>query len=70
VHLKAQNQKSSIKEAFILVDANSNIKEVKMRQSSGWVTISVSNVKSSNLPDAIFTFNAKDYPKAEVIDLR
>ena len=70
VHLKAQNQKSSIKEAFILVDANSNIKEVKMRQSSGWVTISVSNVKSSNLPDATFTFNAKDYPKAEVIDLR
>ena len=41
-----------------------------MRQSSGWVTISVSNVKASNLPDATFTFNAKDYPKAEVIDLR
>ena len=70
VHLKAQNQKSSIKEAYILVDANSDIKEVKMRQSSGWITISISNVKSSNLSDALFTFNAKDYPKAEVIDLR
>lgn len=70
VHLKAQNQKSSIKEAYILIDANSNIKEVKMRQASGWMTISISNVKSSNLSDAIFTFNAKDYPKAEVIDLR
>ena len=41
-----------------------------MRQSSGWITISISNVKSSNLSDALFTFNAKDYPKAEVIDLR
>ena len=70
VHLTAQNQKSGIKEAYILVDANSNIKEVKMRQASGWMTISISNVKSSNLSDAIFTFNAKDYPKAEVIDLR
>lgn len=70
VHLTAQNQKSGIKEAFILVDANSNIKEVKMRQSSGWMTISISNVKSVKLSDATFTFNAKDYPKAEVIDLR
>lgn len=70
VHLTAQNQKSGIKEAYILVDANSNIKEVKMRQASGWMTISISNVKSSKLSDAAFTFNAKDYPKAEIIDLR
>lgn len=70
VHLTAQNQKAGIKEAYILVDANSNIKEVKMRQASGWYTISISNVKTTNLSDAAFTFNAKDYPKAEVIDLR
>lgn len=70
VHLKAQNQKASIKEAYILVDGNNNIKEVKMRQASGWVTISISNIQQKSLSDATFTFNAKDYPKAEVIDLR
>lgn len=70
VHLKAQNQKASIKEAYILVDGNNNIKEVKMRQASGWVTISISNIRQKSLSDATFTFNAKDYPKAEVIDLR
>lgn len=70
VHLKAQNQKASIKEAYILVDGNNNIKEVKMRQASGWVTISISNIRQRTLSDATFTFNAKDYPKAEVIDLR
>lgn len=70
VHLKALNQKASIKEAYILVDGNNNIKEVKMRQASGWVTISISNIRQRTLSDATFTFNAKDYPKAEVIDLR
>lgn len=70
VYLKAQNQKSSIKEAYILVDKNDNIKEVKMRQTSGWVTISISNIRQKALSDATFTFNAKDYPKAEIIDLR
>lgn len=70
VHLKAQNQKAGIKEAYILIDKNNNIKEVKMRQASGWTTISISNIKPTALSDATFTFNAKDYPKAEVIDLR
>lgn len=70
VHLKAQNQKASIKEAYILVDNSNNIKEVKMRQASGWVTISIANIQQKSLSDAIFSFNAKDYPKAEVIDLR
>lgn len=70
VHLTAQNQKSSIKEAYILVDADSNIKQVKMRQASGWITITVSNIRTTKLSDSEFTFNAKEYPKAEVIDLR
>ena len=70
VHLKAQNQKASIREAYILVDRNNNIKEVKMLQSSGWITISISNIRQKALSDATFTFNAKDFPKAEIIDLR
>lgn len=70
VHLTAQNKNASIKEMYILVDASYNIKQVKMKQASGWYTVSISNLKSKNLSDAAFKFNAKDYPKAEVIDLR
>lgn len=70
VHLTAQSTKASIKEMYVLVDNASNIKQVRMRQNSGWVTISISGLKSKTLPDSYFTFNSKDYPKAEVIDLR
>ena len=70
VHLVAQNKNAGIKEMYILVDANYNIKHVKMKQSSGWVTINISNMRSKSLADDTFTFKAKDYPKAEVIDLR
>ncbi len=70
VHLTAQNKNASIKEMYILVDASYNIKQVKMKQSAGWYTVSISNLKSKSLSDAVFKFNAKDYPKAEVIDLR
>lgn len=70
VHLTAQNKNAGIKEMYILVDKDYNIKQVKMKQSSGWYSISISNLKSKNLSDSAFTFRAKDYPKAEVIDLR
>ena len=44
--------------------------QVKMRQSSGWTTIKISNFKATKLSDSMFRFNSKDYPHAEVIDLR
>lgn len=70
VHLTATNSSRSIKEMYITVDKNYLPKTVKMRQSNGWTTITVSNFKAKNLSDATFRFNAKDYPHAEVIDLR
>lgn len=70
VYLKAQNQKNSIKEAYILLDASENIKQIRLRQNSGWITITLSGLKSKPLADSYFTFNSKDYPKAEIIDLR
>lgn len=69
VHLQAQGKKS-IPEMYILVDANNNLKQVKMKQGSAWTTINISNTKSVVVSDASFTFKPKDYPKAEVIDLR
>ena len=68
VHLVGKGQ--SISEMYILIDANYVIKQVKMLQKGKWFTINISNFKHTNISDAAFTFNKKDYPHAEVIDLR
>lgn len=70
VHLTAQGSNKSIKEMYVLVDKDYNIRQIKFKQSAGWVTISVSGIKKVNAPDSSFTFNSKEFPNAEVIDLR
>lgn len=68
VHLVGKGK--SISEMYILVDKTYNIKEIKFLQKGTWVTIHISNLKNQSLDDSVFTFNAKDFPKAEIIDLR
>ena len=70
IHLYATNQKRTIKEMYITIGKNYYPQTIKMRQSNGWTTIKVSNFKAKNLSDATFRFNSKDYPHAEIIDLR
>lgn len=71
VHLTAQNKKRSVQEMYININKKTYIpSQVKMRQGSSWTTIDISNFKASNQPNSQFTFKAKDFPKAEVIDLR
>lgn len=71
IHLMAQNQGRTIKEMYITVDKRTNLpKQVKMRQQNGWSTINITNFKAVDQSDATFRFNSKDFPHAEVIDLR
>lgn len=71
VHLTASDKKRNIQEMYITVNKTSYVPtQVKMKQRNGWTTINISNLKATKLSDAIFSFNAKDYPRAEVIDLR
>jgi len=71
VHLTAQDPQRRVQEMFITVDKNSYAPtEVKMLQKQKWTTFTVSNLKTATLSDDIFRFNAKDFPTAEVIDLR
>lgn len=70
VHLYAVNQKRTIKEMYVTIDNNYYPKKVRMRQSNGWTTITVSNFRAKNYGDASFRFNSKDFPDAEIIDLR
>ena len=70
VHLTAKNT-SKIQEMFITIDKKSyHPTQVKMLQSSKWTTFDIRNLQAKNLSDAMFTFNSKDFPTAEVIDLR
>lgn len=71
IHLTAQNAKRAVQEMYILINRSSYIpQEVKMRQGKSWTTIQVTNFKAKNQSDKTFVFRAKDFPQAEVIDLR
>ena len=71
VHMKAQNAKQSIAEVYVLINRSTyKPKQVKMKRGGEWTTITVSNFKNQKLADRIFTFQSKDFPTAEVVDLR
>ena len=70
VHLKASASRS-IKEMYVVVDKKSYVpSQIRMLRSGKWTTINVTNFKKATLNDSMFRFNSRDYPSAEVIDLR
>jgi outer membrane lipoprotein-sorting protein len=71
VHLVSQDKKRSIPEMYITVNSKTYLPStVRLFNGKNWTTITISNFKASNLSDALFTFKPKDFPHAEVIDLR
>lgn len=71
IHLTATDKKRSIQEMYLLVNQKTSVpSQIRMRQKKGWTTISICNFKQAKLSDGIFRFNSKDFPNAEVIDLR
>lgn len=71
VHLTADNSSKKISEMFITIDKKSfTPTEVKVLQGNKWTTFKISNLQKSKLDDAMFRFSSKDFPTAEVIDLR
>lgn len=71
VHLTAQNKKRTVQELYITVNKKTYIpSQVKMRQGSSWSTINVSNFSAKSIANSAFVFNSKDFPTAEVVDLR
>lgn len=71
VHLTAEDTKRNVQEMFITVDKTSyHPSEVKLLQKQKWTTFTISGLKTTKLDDSTFRFNSKDFPTAEVIDLR
>ena len=71
VHLVPTDKNRKIQEMYIIVDSSSyHPTHVKMKQRDKWSTIIISQLTTTTLSDNLFQFNAKDFPKAEIIDLR
>ena len=71
IHLKASDKKRTIQEIYILAGQKTCVpSQIRMKQKQGWTTIDIRNLKTAKLADALFRFNNKDFPTAEVIDLR
>jgi len=71
VRLIAKDKKKSIQEMTIRVAQKSYIpSSITYRTAKGVTTIDITNFKKMNIPDGTFRFNSKDFPQAEVIDLR
>lgn len=69
VTMKAANK--GIQQMVITLSRQSYVpSQVRMLQNKRWTTINISNFKRANLSDALFRFNPKSYPHAEIIDLR
>ncbi len=73
VRLLAKSPQKAIREMRITIAPNT-YKPLVIKVCEGkdaWTNIRVKNLKNAtNLNDAVFTFNPKNYPQVEVIDLR
>ena len=71
VHLTASSADRKIKELFITVDKKTyHPTQVKLLQGKKWTVFDITNLKKQTTADAEFRFNAKEFPHAEIIDLR
>ena len=71
VHLTAQNTSRSIQEMYITINTSTYLpSKVRMLQGGKWYDITISNFSATAQSDATFKFTPREYPDAEIIDLR
>ena len=71
VHLTTTAKDRKIKELFVTIDKQSyRPTQVKLLQGKSWTIFDITDLSKSKVADSQFRFNANDFPKAEVIDLR
>ena len=70
VHMVAQKKGASIPEMYITVNSKYYPTQVKIKQKNNWTTIVIRNFQAKDQSDKYFIFPSKDYPTAEIIDLR
>lgn len=71
VRMTAQSKKQPVQEIYLTVNSKTYVPSlVKMKENGTWTSISVSGFQAKSLPNSTFTFKQKDFPSAEVVDLR
>lgn len=73
VEMTAQSKKIELKKVIVQIDKLTNtFSKIVLTDANGMEnTLTINSYKANSLlTDADFVFNAKDYPKAELIDLR
>lgn len=71
VHLTASSADRKIQELFVMVDKKTyQPTQVKLLQGKKWTIFDITNLKKQATADSEFRFNPKDFPHAEIIDLR
>ena len=70
VHLVAQNKTRSVQEVYLSINSSYTPTTVKMREGQTWTTIAITNFRAQSQPTSTFTYRVKDFPSAEIIDLR
>ena len=71
VHLTATDKNKKIQELFVTVNKSTyHPTQVKLLQNKKWTVFDITDIKRQNIPDSQFQFNSKDFPNAEIIDLR
>lgn len=70
VHLIARNKRQSIQEMYITISKSYTPSKIRMKHGGKWYYITIGAISSKNLPNSMFSFNSKEYPTAEIIDLR
>ncbi len=55
---------------YITINKKTHVpSQVKMRQGSTWSTINIIGFKAKSISNSAFTFNSKEFPGAEVIEI-
>ena len=71
VHLTATDKNKKIQELFVTINKSTyHPTQVKLLQNKKWTVFDITDIKRQNIPDSQFQFNSKDFPNAEIIDLR
>lgn len=69
IHMTATGSQA-FQEVYITLDAKLQPVKINFKNSKGWTYVTISNYKTAKLSDSTFKFNKKEYPDAEINDLR
>ncbi|MCF0209021.1 MAG: cell envelope biogenesis protein LolA [Bacteroidaceae bacterium] len=69
IHMTATGNQA-FKEIYLTLDAKLQPVKLNFKNSKGWTYVTITNYIAAKLPDSTFKFSSKEFPNAEINDLR